>query len=72
VSKQNVMVNLAQSIAAVLLGNAAYFLLSPSLPPAARHTAFKLDLGLLVDFWFCAVAFGLIMTARWWGRRHRQ
>jgi hypothetical protein len=63
--------NLIQSIAAILLGNVAYFLLSPSLPPAARHSAFKLDLGLVVDFWFCIVALGLIRTAIWWQRRRR-
>jgi hypothetical protein len=29
-----------------------------------------MDLGLVVDFWFCLVAFGLIKTAQWW--RHRR
>jgi hypothetical protein len=42
----------------------------PSLPAAARHHLFVIDLGLLVDFWFCVVAFGLIRTAQWW--RHRR
>jgi hypothetical protein len=70
VSKSSVVTNLAQSLLAVLLGNAAYYVLAPSLPPAARHKMFELDLGLLVDFWFCLVAFGLIRTAQWW--RHRE
>jgi hypothetical protein len=70
VSKQGVAVNFVQSLAAVLLGNAMYYLLMPSLPLAARHKLFQVDLGLVVDFWFCLVAFGLIQTARWW--RHKQ
>jgi hypothetical protein len=69
VSKQSMVVNLVESLAAVLLGNAAYLLLSPHMPPLARHTIFKLDFGVLVDFWFCLVAFGLIKTAHWWRRR---
>jgi hypothetical protein len=41
-------------------------MLEPSLPPAARHRLFQPDLGLVVDFWFCLVAYGLIRTARKW------
>ena len=37
---------------------------------AARHHAFRLDLGLVIDFWFCVAAFGLMKTAQWW--RHRR
>jgi len=70
VSKPSVIANFLQSLFAVLLGNAAYYLLMPSLPAAARHHLFAIDLGLLVDFWFCVVAFGLIRTAQWW--RHRR
>jgi hypothetical protein len=66
VSKSNVLANLLQASAAVVLGNVAYFMLEPSLPPAARHRLFQLDLGLIVDFWFCLVAYGLIRTARRW------
>lgn len=66
VSKPSVLVNLLQASAAVVLGNLAYFMLEPSLPPAARHRLFQLDLGLIVDFWFCLVAYGLIRTARRW------
>jgi hypothetical protein len=43
-----------------------YFVLIPSLPPAARHRPFQPDLGLLLDLWFCLVAYGLIRTARRW------
>ena len=67
-SKQSVT-NFVQALAAVLAGNAAYFLLLPFLPSSARHLPFRLDLGLLVDFWFCLVAFGVIKAL---GGRNRQ
>ncbi len=63
VSKPSVLVNLLQTLFAVVLGNAAYFFLAPFLP-LARHRPFHLDLGLIVDFWFCLVAYGLIRTVR--------
>ena len=65
-SKPLVLVNLAQALVAIVLGNVVYFLLLPSLPPAARHRPFQLDLGMVLDFWFCLVAYGLIRTARKW------
>jgi hypothetical protein len=57
VSKPKVVIN---------LGNVVYFALVPSLPPAARHHPFHLDLGTLLDFFFCVVVYGLIRTARKW------
>lgn len=65
-SKPKVIVNLLQAFLAVVLGNVVYFAIAPSLPPIARHHPFRLDLGMLVDFWFCLVAYGLIRTARKW------
>ena len=65
-SKPSVFVNLLQAFVAIVIGNVAYFLLLPSLPPIARHHRFHLDLGTVVDFWFCLVAYGLIRTARKW------
>jgi hypothetical protein len=62
----SVLVNLIQALLAVVLGNVAYFLLAPSLPPVTRHQPFRFDLGMLLDFWFCLVAYGLIRTARRW------
>lgn len=62
------MANFVQALAAVLAGNAAYFLLLPHLPPQARHVPQRLDLGMLVDFWFCLVIFGAIKTVA--GRRN--
>jgi hypothetical protein len=61
-----VLVNFIQALLAIVLGNVAYFVLAPSFPPAARHHIFKMDLGLVIDFWFCLVAYGLIRTARRW------
>ncbi|MGC1450265.1 MAG: hypothetical protein WA830_09530 [Candidatus Sulfotelmatobacter sp.] len=66
VFKPSVLTNFLQALLAILLGNVVYFALAPSLPPVARHRPFRLDLGTLVDFWFCLVAYGLIRTARRW------
>jgi hypothetical protein len=66
VSKLVMPTNLLQSFFAIVLGNVAYFLLAPSFPPVARHHTFRLDLGMLIDFWFCLAAYGLIRTARRW------
>jgi len=54
--------NFVQSLIAVLAGNLVYFLLMPHFPPAARHNPMKLDLGVLVDFWFCLVFLGIVKT----------
>jgi hypothetical protein len=32
----------------------------PYLPPAARHTPYRLDWGLFVDAWICLVLYGFI------------
>jgi hypothetical protein len=61
-----VLVNFVQALVAIVLGNVAYFLLMPSLPPVARHRPSQIDLGMLLDFWICLVAYGLIRTARKW------
>ena len=66
VSKTRVIVNLLQAFLAVVLGNVVYFAIAPSLPSVARHHPFQMDLGIVVDFWFCLVAYGLIRTARKW------
>lgn len=66
VSKPSVLVNFVQALIAIVLGNVVYFLLAPSLPMIARHHPFRLDLGMVIDFWFCLVAYGLIRTARRW------
>ena len=66
VSKLSVLTNFLQTLLAIVLGNVVYFVLAPSLPPVARHRPMRLDLGMVVDFWFCLVAYGLIRTARRW------
>jgi hypothetical protein len=62
------MTNFVQVLAAVLAGNAAYFLLMPFLPLAIRHVPLRIDLGLAVDFCFCVVAFGVLKVMT--GRKH--
>jgi len=52
--------NFLQSLAAVLAGNAAYFLLMPFLPAAAKHVPFRTDFGLAVDACFCVVAYVIL------------
>jgi hypothetical protein len=61
--------NFWKSLAAVLLGNAIYFLLMAHLPPAARHAPNRLDLGLAIDFWFCVAAYGVIDLVQRYRRR---
>ncbi len=61
--------NFVHALIAVLAGNAVYFLVMPYLPLAARHVAPRLDLGLVVDFWFCLVALGIVKA---WARRRGQ
>ena len=65
-SKPTVLVNFLEALLAIILGNVVYFALLPSLPPVARHHPFHLDVGMLLDFFFCVVAYGLIRTARKW------
>ena len=51
-------------LAAVLIGNAFYFLfLMPLLPISLRHEVFAIDAGLAVDFLLCAL---ILVVIRWW------
>lgn len=50
------------ALAAVLLGNAIYFSLQRFLPAVGRHTAFRIDLGLVLDFWICVLVFVLLLS----------
>lgn len=63
--------NFWQSLIAVLVGNAIYFLLMPKLPVPARHSVNRLDLGLVVDFWICLVIYGLLELVKRWRRPRR-
>ncbi len=51
---------LIKFLVAIILGNALYFALSPHLPPAAQHRAWAVDLGTVIDFWFCLLVYGLL------------
>jgi hypothetical protein len=66
VSKESVVINFLQALGAMILGNVVYFLLVPSLPATARHRPMRVDLGMVIDFWFCLVAYGVIRTTRRW------
>jgi hypothetical protein len=57
---------LLRALAAVLAGNALYFLLLwPRLPGWARHKPFALDTGLILDFVICvALYFALRLLLR--------
>ena len=48
-------------LVAILLGNAIYYLsLSPHLPQDLRHQAFRIDLGMALDFVVCVGVYFLI------------
>ncbi len=59
---------LMKYLIAILLGNALYFALSPNLPPAAQHGAEALNLGTVVDFWFCLLVYGIMELGTFFGR----
>ena len=65
------MTNFVQALIAVLAGNAAYFLLLPYLPVAARHAPFRTDLGLAVDAGFCLLALGVTKSVSGWKHESR-
>jgi len=54
--------NFFHALVAVLAGNAIYFLLEKHLPVRAHHSPLTIDWGMVVDFWFCLVVFGIIKT----------
>lgn len=52
--------NFLHALIAVLVGNGLYFVVERFLPPSAHHSPFRIDLGMVVDFWFCLVVFGVV------------
>ena len=63
-NKNKTMQNFVDALTAVLGGNAIYYLLMPHLPRVARHSLFKEDWGLLLDFAICTVIFAGVKYAR--------
>lgn len=56
--------NFLDALAAVLAGNAIYYLLMPRLPAVVRHRLFREDLGLFLDFAICTVIFVAVKYMR--------
>ena len=55
----------ARMLLAFLMGNLLYFVSSPFLPSSAVLNAARFPaLPILVDIWFCAMAFGLLNLVR--------
>jgi hypothetical protein len=59
--------NFFRSLAAVIIGNAIYFGIMRYLPKFARHDSFRIDFGLIIDFWICLVIWGILA----WIARYR-
>lgn len=63
--------NLLKSLISVVGGNLLYFfVLAPHLPQSGRHMPFRMDLGLVIDFWVCLVMYGLVEV--FWRRRKKR
>lgn len=56
--------NFFDALLAVLAGNAVYYLLMPRLPLVMRHSLFREDWGLVVDFVICTMIFVGVKIAR--------
>ncbi len=62
----------AKYLLAIVLGNGLYFALNPHLPPPARYNASQfINLGTVVDFWFCLLVYGLLELGRFLQSRRR-
>ena len=55
----------------ILLGNGLYYAVSPYLPPGAQHKPATLDLGIVVDFWFCLLVYGVFELAHFLRAKRR-
>jgi len=48
----------ARALVAVVIGNALYFVVvAPLLPPWLRHSPYRIDAGLLLDFAICSALY---------------
>ncbi|MFZ1918720.1 MAG: hypothetical protein WAU58_14190 [Terriglobales bacterium] len=64
VAKRTTLGNFLDALVAVIAGNAIYFILMPHLPRIMRHSLFKEDWGLVVDFVVCTIVFVIVKVAR--------
>jgi hypothetical protein len=65
-----VLRRLLKQFVAVVAGSLLYFfVLMPHLPLAGRHQPFRIDLGLVVNFWVCLVLYGV---TEWLDRKWRR
>jgi hypothetical protein len=63
-SNTKTLKNFLDALAAVLAGNAIYFVLMPHLPQGMRHSLFREDWGLFLDFAICTIIFVGVKVAR--------
>jgi hypothetical protein len=56
---------------AIVLGNGLYFSLAPHFPLLAQHKPYRVDLGLVIDFWFCLGIYGMLESADFLHRRSK-
>jgi len=56
------------ALIAVISGNVVYLSLQRFLPARGQHLPFRIDLGLLADFWLCALIFIILLAL--FGTRH--
>jgi hypothetical protein len=53
-----------RSLIAVVAGNLIYIGIERFLPPRGQHQMYRLDLGLVVDFWICVACYGIVRLIR--------
>ncbi|HVN82837.1 MAG TPA: hypothetical protein VMW38_27895 [Terriglobia bacterium] len=52
-----------KSLVAVVGGNIVYLYIRKWLPESLRHEPFRLDWGIVADFWICVALWGLLDLA---------
>ena len=66
-------ISLLKTLVAVVGGNVIYLCVRKWLPESLRHQPFRLDWGILADFWICVALWGFLDLAhnvvRTWRRR---
>ena len=66
-------ISLLKTLIAVVGGNVIYLYVRKWLPESLRHQPFRMDWGILADFWICVALWGFLDLAqnvvRTWRRR---